>query len=280
MTDIQNNTSMCHMFSLLSLFDDIATTLDDVSVMSKIALQKASGIMSDDLAVNAGVVDGVNPDRELPIVRAIFVGSLFNKVYCILAVFLFMAIYPPLLSAVMLIGGLYLSYEGVHKIKEKLFQPNDKAKKPREIIAEKDKIKGAVRTDLILSIEIIVIAKSALIGSFLIQLVTLSAVGLATSIIIYGLVALIVKVDDLGLFIVRQGWSKTGMIFVNSMPYTMKGLGIIGTVAMLLVGGGIVGHIFHLPLYANEHLQNLAIGLLVGVVCVVTMNLPSVLFRG
>ncbi len=263
------------MFSLLSLLDDIATTLDDVSVMSKMALQKTSAIMSDDLAVNAGVVDGVNPDRELPIVRSIFIGSLFNKIYCIAGVFFLMAVFPPLLSVILLVGGLYLSYEGVHKILEKVFHSKEKIKKTHSSLSEKEKIKGAVRTDLILSIEIIVLAKSVLIGSFFVQLLTLSAVGLAASIIIYGLVAVIVKIDDMGLYLVKKDLPKIGMIFVNSMPYTMKGLGIVGTLAMLLVGGGIVGHIFHFPHFTNEYLQNLIIGLFVGLLCVAFMNLYS-----
>lgn len=243
--------------------------------MSKIALQKTSALMSDDLAVNAAVVGGVNPDRELPIVRSIFIGSLLNKAYCISGVFFLMAVYPPLLSAVLLVGGLYLSYEGVHKIIEKVFQSRVKIKKAHKSISEKEKIKGAVRTDFILSIEIIVIAKSVLTGSFFVQLVSLSAVGLAASIIIYGLVALIVKIDDMGLYLIKKDLPKIGMIFVKSMPYTMKGLGIIGTLAMLLVGGGIVGHIFHLPHYTNDHLQNLIIGLFVGLLCVAVMNLCS-----
>jgi len=250
------------MFSLLSLLDDVAATLDDVAVMSKLAIKKTSALMSDDLAVNAGVIDGVNPNRELPMVKAIFFGSLLNKVYCISGVLFFMAVYPPVIKFVMLLGGLYLSYEGVHKISEKVFGHKDKKKKI--IVNEKEKIRGAVRTDLILSIEIIVIAKSTLSGSFLTQLLVLVAVGLLASILIYGLVALIVKVDDLGLYLIKKNKPRLGGYLVSSMPYIMKALGIIGTAAMLLVGGGIIVHLFHLPMYLNEHLQNLIIGFIVG----------------
>lgn len=263
------------MFSLLSLLDDVATTLDDVAVMSKVAIEKTSALMSDDLAVNAGVVDGVKPDRELPIVKAIFWGSLLNKVYCISGVLILMAVFPPMINWIMLIGGLYLSYEGVHKIIEKLFHKGEDKKDAKKNISEKDKIKGAVRTDLILSIEIIVIAKSTLSGAFMTQLVALIAVGIAASILIYGLVALIVKIDDFGLLLIKKGHKKVGMGFVKSMPYTMKGLGIVGTAAMLLVGGGIIVHIFHLPHYMNDHLQNLIIGLLAGVVCVGVVEIAS-----
>ncbi len=256
------------MFSLLSLLDEVAATLDDVAVMSKVAIKKTSALMSDDLAVNAGVVDGVNPNRELPMVKAIFYGSLLNKVYCIVGVVGLSFIYPPLINWIMLIGGLYLSFEGVHKIIEKLFHSSESKKAKMSQVTEKSKVNGAVRTDLILSIEIIVIAKSTLSGDFITQLLVLIAVGLAASILIYGLVALIVKIDDFGLYLIAKGQKKLGSFFVQSMPYIMKGLGILGTIAMLLVGGGIIVHIFHIPIYINEYLMNLVIGLIVGAVCV------------
>ena len=261
------------MFSLLSLFDDIAATLDDVAVMSKVAIKRTSALMSDDLAVNAGVVVGVNPDRELPIVKAIFYGSLLNKVYCIVGTLVLMATYPPLLKIIMFCGGIYLSYEGVHKIMEKFFHKKPAHEAGTKVVTEEEKIKGAIRTDLILSIEIIVIAKSTLYGSFLSQIITLTAVGLAASILIYGLVAIIVKVDDFGLYLVANGHKKTGMVFVSSMPYIMKALGFIGTAAMLLVGGGIVAHTFHTPYYINEHIQNLIFGVIAGVIAVLIFEL-------
>ncbi len=262
------------MINLLALLDDIAATLDEVAIMSKTAIHKTSALMSDDLAVNAGVVHGVKPNRELPIVKAIFWGSLLNKVYSIVGVLFLMTVYPPLINWIMLLGGLYLSYEGVHKIVEKIF--HKKSKKSILNISEKDKIKGAVRTDLILSIEIIVIAKSTLQGNLLTQTLVLTTVGLAASILIYGLVAIIVKVDDFGLQLVNKGYKKTGMSFVNSMPFIMKGLGIVGTLAMLLVGGGIIVHIFHLPLYLNEHIQNLIIGFLAGFVVLGLVSLKKI----
>lgn len=261
------------MFSLLTLLDDVASTLDDVAVMSKVAIKKTSALMSDDLAVNAGVVHGVNPDRELPIVKAIFIGSLYNKVYCILGTLLIMAVYPPLLKAILLIGGLYLSFEGAHKVIEKLFHHSSHEEGAVKEETEKQKIKGAIRTDLILSIEIIAIAKSTLTGAFLNQIIALIVVGLAASILIYGLVALLVKIDDFGLYLVKQGRQTIGMSLVRSMPYMMKGLGIIGTTAMFLVGGGIIAHTFHVPYWMPEILQNLIIGIIAGLICVIPFEI-------
>jgi predicted DNA repair protein MutK len=257
------------MFSLLALIDDVAATLDDVTVMTKVAMKKTSALMSDDLAVNAGVVDGVNPDRELPMVKAIFLGSLINKVYSIVGVLTINAIYPPIIQGVLFIGGLYLAYEGVHKIVEKLFQKkdaNETEEKKAVVVDEKEKTKQAIKTDLILSVEIIVIAQNALTGPTLNQVLSLIAVGIGASIIIYGLVAILVKIDDFGLYLIKKGQKGIGMAMVKSMPYLMKGLGIGGTIAMLLVGGGIVSHTFHLPHYAPEMLQNLVLGLVAGLV--------------
>lgn len=248
------------MFSLLTLLDDVAATLDDVAVMTKIALKKTSALMSDDLAVNAGVVVGANPDRELPIVKAIFLGSLINKVYCIVGVLALQALYPPLITIILFIGGLYLCYEGAHKVWEKIFRANRDKRKNKRPLTEKEKIKGAVKTDLILSIEIIVIAKTATSGGLIQQLGVLTIVGLAASVLIYGLVAFLVKIDDFGLFLVKKNYKRSGMALVQSMPYFMKGLGIIGTLAMLLVGGGIISHTFHLHNYIWEHAQNLVLG--------------------
>ena len=132
------------MFSLLTLLDDVATTLDDVAAMTKVAMGKTSALMSDDLAVNAGVIHGVNPDREIPMVKAIFLGSLVNKVICITGVILLMTFYPPLLKVILFAGGVYLSYEGAHKVLEKVFPIKDTSKK--QTLTEKEKVKGAIRT--------------------------------------------------------------------------------------------------------------------------------------
>lgn len=256
------------MFSLLSLLDDIATTLDDVAVMTKVAIQKTSVLMSDDLAVNAGVVTGTQADRELPIVKSIFLGSLLNKVYCIIGILALMAIYAPILKIILFLGGLYLSFEGAHKVYEKLFHKED-AKEKRKELSEKAKIKGAVRTDLVLSIEIILIAKESMQGSFFNQVISLVIVGLAASILIYGLVAILVKIDDIGLLLIKKQYKRIGLSMVRAMPYMMKILGIVGTIAMFLVGGGIISHTFHLPIFTFELLQNLILGLLAGLILLI-----------
>ncbi len=253
------------MFSLLSLLDDIASTFDDISVMTKVALQKTTPLMTDDLAVNSAVITGVHPNRELAMIKAIFWGSLLNKVYCIIAVLALTAIYPAIISIILVVGGLYLAYEGAHKVAEKLFfHAKHSGGASKKNMSEKQKVKGAIRTDLILSIEIIVIAQSSLSGALLTQALTLSVVGVLASIIIYGLVAVLVKIDDMGLYLINKDYKKFGYVLVRMMPYLMKGLGIIGTIAMFLVAGGIFSHAFHFPIYIYEHLQNLVLGMMAG----------------
>lgn len=259
------------MFSLLTLLDDIAATLDDVAVMTKLAIKKTSAIMSDDLAVNAGVINGTAADRELPIVKAIFYGSLLNKVYCIVGVLVLMAVYPPILKVILFLGGLYLAFEGGHKLIEKLFHKDEK-KEIKENFSESDRIKGAIQTDLVLSVEIIVLAKETLSGPYINQVITLILVGLAASFLIYGLVALLVKIDDFGLYLVNRGSKKIGLSLVNAMPVIMKGLGVVGTIAMFLVGGGIIAHTFHVPYYIPEMIQNLIIGLIAGIILVLPVE--------
>jgi hypothetical protein len=255
------------MFSLLTLLDDIAATLDDVAVMTKVAMKKTSALMSDDLAVNAAVVDGVRPERELPMVKAIFLGSLLNKVYCIVGVLILMTVWPFALKVILLLGGVYLSYEGAHKVQEKLTKGSSKAIKTP--LTEVQKVKGAIKTDLILSIEIIVIAKNSLSGSLSTQIISLCVIGLVVSILIYGLVALLVKIDDFGLYLIKNNSPRLGKAFVVAMPKLMKALGMAGTIAMFLVGGGILAHTFHIPYIVAEILQNLIIGLILGFVALI-----------
>lgn len=254
------------MFSLLALLDDIAATFDDVAVMTKLAVKKTSAIMSDDLAVNAGVINGTPADRELPIVRRIFVGSLLNKVYCIVGLLLIMSIYAPLITWLLFLGGLYLCFEGAHKVVEKIFYKNKKAHNTHEVVSEEERVKGAIQTDLVLSAEIIIISKEAISGTFLNQSLVLCLVGLAASVLIYGLVALLIKIDDFGLMLVKRGHQRIGMSLVEVMPSIMRGLGIVGTTAMFLVGGGIISHTFHLTYYLPQLLQNMLTGLSAGLI--------------
>ncbi|MAE75038.1 MAG: hypothetical protein CL675_13170 [Bdellovibrionaceae bacterium] len=258
-------------FSLLALLDDIATTMDDVAVMTKVALNKTSALMTDDLAVNAAVVHGVDPKRELPIVFKIFVGSLVNKVVCIAGVLALTEIWPLGLKIILVFGGLFLSYEGFHKAHEKLLGQKSKLKKIT--LTENQKVKGAVRTDLILSIEIILIASTYVEGPFTQRLLALCLIGLAASVLIYGLVGLIVKIDDFGLSLAKSGYKKIGLSFVKAMPWVMKSLGIIGTIAMFLVGGGIFSHTFHWQLLPWPLIQDLILGVVVGGLAWLAMHL-------
>ena len=243
--------------SLLTLIDDIATLLDDVSVMTKVAARKTAALVGDDLAVNAQQVTGISARRELPVIWAVAKGAAINKVILIPAALLISAFVPWAIIALLMLGGAYLSYEGAHKIHQKLFQRDaDKQDKEQlkkafrdpkvDLVAfEKKKIKGAIRTDFILSAEIIVIALGTVSASTLmVQLGTLIAIGAIVVVGVYGLVAGIVKIDDLGLHLAQRGGGlgRFGEWLIGASPMLMKGLGIVGTIAMFLVGGGIFAH--------------------------------------
>lgn len=243
--------------SLLALLDDIAVILDDVSVMTKAAAKKTAGLVGDDLAVNAEQVTGFASERELPVIWAVAKGATLNKVIVIPAALLLSAFVPWMLIPLLMLGGTYLCYEGVHKIYHKLFhkkKEEDRKKKLREAFRnddvdmkefEEERINGAIRTDLILSAEILVIALSAVKESRLaVQLGVLVAISVGVVVGVYGLVALIVKIDDFGLDLKDNGgFQETiGHALVHGSPIFMKWLGIVGTAAMLLVGGGIYAH--------------------------------------
>ena len=243
--------------NLLSLLDDIAVVLDEISVMTKVAAKKTAGLVGDDLAVNAEQVTGFAAKRELPVILAVAKGAALNKVILIPVALLLSAIAPWLLIPLLMLGGTYLCYEGVHKIHHKLFHREEEKKKQeklREAVRDKDidmkeyeekKVKGAIRTDFILSAEILVIALSTVTDSTLaVQLGVLTAISAAVVVGVYGLVAGIVKIDDLGLSLRDNGGLQEtiGDALVTGSPIFMKGLGIVGTAAMLLVGGGIYAH--------------------------------------
>lgn len=246
--------------SLLTLLDDIATILDDVAVLSKIAAKKTAGVLGDDLALNAEQVAGVKADRELPVVWAVFKGSLINKLILVPAALLISAFANWLVIPLLMVGGLYLCFEGAEKILHKLLhsKEEDQARHkellehlaaPTEeelLILEKDKIKGAVRTDFILSAEIIVIALSTMKSAAMTtQIATLSLVAIGMTIGVYGLVAAIVRMDDAGLFLRAKASSivrSLGSLLLKSAPLLMRFLAFAGTIAMFLVGGGILVH--------------------------------------
>jgi predicted DNA repair protein MutK len=259
--------------SLLALLDDIATILDDVSVMTKVATKKTAGVLGDDLALNAQQVSGVKPDRELPVVWAVAKGSAVNKLILVPAALAISAfegwlagrgIAVPIVTALMMVGGAFLCYEGVEKLAHKfLHRPEEKEK---EVVAlleavadesvdlverEKDKIKGAIRTDFILSAEIIVITLGTVAAKdFTTQVGVLAAIAVIMTIGVYGLVAGIVKLDDAGLFLSQlEGERPTrrlkralGRGILTAAPWLMKFLAVAGTAAMFLVGGSILVH--------------------------------------
>ena len=237
--------------SLFTLIDDIASILDDVALMTKMAAKKTVGVVGDDLALNANQVTGASSDRELPIVWAVTKGSLVNKIILIPIALLLSAFLPWLIVPLLMIGGAYLCFEGVEKILHKFIAHEEHEEKTT--VNEAAKIKGAIRTDFILSAEIIIIALGELTeASLLTRIISLSVVGIGITIFVYGLVALIVRADDFGLYLIKKGGvaKSIGNAILVIMPKFMRSLSFIGTLAMFLVGGGIfvhnVGFIHHL----------------------------------
>ncbi|GAA0308549.1 DUF808 domain-containing protein [Psychrobacter aestuarii] len=290
--------------SLLTLLDDISVILDDVSVMTKVAAKKTAGVLGDDLALNAEQVTGVRAERELPVVWAVAKGSFINKLILVPAALLISTVYPPLVTFLLMCGGLFLSYEGAEKIVHKFWPhilPHDEEQEARRkanaddsvdmVAFEKQKIKGAIRTDFILSAEIIVIALSAAAGATLLEKsLVLSIIAVAITVGVYGLVAGIVKMDDAGLYLRQQSGSfkqKVGDLLLSTAPKLMKFLSIAGTLAMFLVGGGILVHgidFLHHGVEDLAHLTgifesvttmllNAVVGLIVGLVVLFIMTM-------
>ena len=245
--------------SLLALLDDIATLLDDVSIMTKVAMKKTAGVLGDDLALNAEQVSGVQAERELSVVWAVAKGSAVNKLILVPAALAISALMPAAITPLLMIGGLFLCFEGCEKLLHKfLHTPDEEASHDSALKQaatapdldllsfEKDKIKGAVRTDFILSAEIIVISLGTVADApFAQQVMTLSLVAVLMTLGVYGLVGGIVKLDDLGLY-----WSRSADAFRRRLgggilrfaPILMKSLSVLGTAAMFMVGGGILVH--------------------------------------
>ncbi|EPF7974623.1 DUF808 domain-containing protein [Vibrio harveyi] len=242
--------------SLLTLLDDIAAVLDDVALMSKMAAKKTAGVLGDDLALNAQQVSGVASEREIPVVWAVAKGSFKNKLILVPSALLISAFIPWLIMPLLLIGGLFLCFEGAEKILEKLFPHAHQHEEKKEELNtgesveeyEKRKVAGAIRTDFILSAEIIVIALGTVTGSSIVtQILVVSLIAVLMTIGVYGLVAGIVKLDDLGFYLKRTSngeglKAKLGGALVAFAPKLMKMLAVVGTAAMFLVGGGIVVH--------------------------------------
>ncbi|MNJ10125.1 Inner membrane protein YedI [compost metagenome] len=245
--------------SLLVLIDDIATVLDDVSVMTKVAAKKTAGVLGDDLALNAQQVTGVRAEREIPVVWAVAKGSFLNKLILVPAALLISAFIPWAVTPLLMIGGAFLCFEGFEKLAHKFLhnKAEDQAEQEALIEAvadpavdlvalEKTKIKGAIRTDFILSAEIIAITLGTVADAPLPQqIIVLSGIAIVMTIGVYGLVAGIVKLDDLGLWLTQKASRAAqglGNGILSAAPYMMKSLSVIGTAAMFLVGGGILVH--------------------------------------
>lgn len=265
--------------SLLLLLDDIATVLDDVSVLTKVAAKKTAGVLGDDLALNAQQVTGVSADRELAVVWAVAKGSFVNKVILVPAALAISAVAGWLITPLLMVGGLFLCYEGSEKVLHK-FAPkllphdldDDDSHKARleanadtsvDLVAlEKDKIRGAIRTDFILSAEIVVISLGTMTAaSFGMKAMSLSTIAIVMTVGVYGLVALIVKMDDAGLHLTQKSDNtsqKLGFALLAFAPKLMKFLSVAGTLAMFLVGGGILVHGVGMLHHQAQHLSALS----------------------
>ena len=278
--------------SLLILLDDIATILDDVAVMSKMAAKKTAGVLGDDLALNAQQVSGVRTDRELPVVWAVAKGSFVNKLILVPAALLISVVAPWLITPLLMIGGLFLCYEGVEKVLHSLHHKKAKTEEEasQELTAietdmatfEKDKVKGAIRTDFILSAEIVVISLGTVAAAtFSTKVMVLSVIAILMTVGVYGFVAMIVKIDDLGLYLAQQASSfkqTIGRGLLAFAPKLMKTLTIVGTIAMFLVGGGIISHgvplLHHLTEGSVDYAEHIpTVGSIVGALTPTLINL-------
>jgi hypothetical protein len=271
--------------SFFALFDDIATLLDDIAVLSKVAAKKTAGVLGDDLALNAQQVTGIAASREIPVVWGVAKGSFVNKLILVPSALAISAVAPWLVGPLLVIGGAYLCFEGVEKVVHALLHGKEGAQAHVQAALdasvdlaslEKEKIKGAIRTDFVLSAEIVVITLGTVSTvPFLTRLTVLSLVALLMTVGVYGLVALIVKLDDLGLHLHRTGRGPlrvTGSILLAAAPKLMRALSVVGTAAMFLVGGSIVLH--GLPFLAHALHPLLELGH--GIPVLATLDAPVV----
>ncbi len=269
---------------IFAILDDISILMDDIATLSKVATKKTAGILGDDLAVNAEKATGFVSSRELPVLWAITKGSFINKLIILPLVFLLSYYYPVLITYILITGGLYLAYEGMHNISDFLKSKISKSSQPEikdiadvEEMNEDTKIKTAVRTDFILSLEIVIIALSTVLDkSLTIQIITVSIVAIIATVGVYGIVALIVRMDDLGLYLVNTSNQKSlqtrfGNFLIQLLPKIIRLLSVIGTIALLLVSGGIFLHhhlyfpeIFkQMPLLIQEFISDVMYGTIV-----------------
>ena len=267
-----------------AILDDIASLMDDIAVTTKVATQKTAGILGDDLAVNAEKATGFLSSRELPVLWAITKGSLLNKLIIIPIALLLNVFFPVAIKVALVLGGFYLAYEGVEKIVEFLFHRKHHADVPAlevaqdDQAAEKTKIRGAVATDFILSIEIVIIALGAVLDkTILTQVITVAIVGVLATVGVYGIVAVIVRMDDAGYKLIKRAKDKgfgaaLGRGLVKALPVVIRILSVVGTIALILVAGGIFGHniayLHHLLPDVAAVIRELAFGLIAGLLMV------------
>lgn len=268
-----------------ALLDDIAALMDDVAIMGKVAAKKTAGILGDDLAVNAEKASGFVSSREIPVLWAITKGSLLNKIIILPVAFLLSAFVPIAITFILLLGGFYLAYEGAEKIYEYFFPHRHKVKvaelenlsEEKILNREKEKIKAAIFTDFILSIEIVIIALGTVTGEALpTQIIVVTLIALVATIGVYGIVALIVRMDEFGAKLIALNEDdnsfsdKIGRFLVNALPMVIKALSFIGTIALLLVSGGIFVHnlefVHHLLEGIPGILGEFLVGIIVGAV--------------
>ncbi|MDP5001440.1 MAG: DUF808 domain-containing protein [Flavobacterium sp.] len=276
-----------------AILDDIAALMDDVAMTSKLATKKTAGILGDDLAVNAEKATGFLASREIPVLWAITKGSFINKLIILPVVFVLNWLYPPAIKAALIIGGVYLAYEGVEKIIEYLFH---RAKKGEEVVkeskleednenSEKTKVSSAIKTDFILSLEIVIIALGTAMEKehpLITQILSVTFVAIIATIGVYGIVALIVRMDDAGFYLMKNGnekgfLSSLGSILIKALPLVIKFLAVVGTIALILVSGGIFLHnieyIHHLiPHSIPSTLAEFGVGIAFGLVAVLLMT--------
>ena len=281
-----------------ALLDDIAALMDDVAVMSKVAAKKTAGILGDDLAVNAEKSSGFVSSREIPVLWAITKGSFLNKLIILPVAFLLSAFLPAAVTVILVLGGIYLAYEGAEKIYEYFFphahkkvEITDVNISEEEILAmEKEKIKSAIVTDFILSVEIVIIALGTVVEETIwIQIMVTTIIAIIATVGVYGIVALIIRMDEFGAKLIALNDSdnsfsdKIGRVLVNALPYVIKGLAIIGTIALLLVAGGIFVHNIH---FLHELVPNLPsiikeflVGLLVGGITLLIVAFIKIIWK-
>ena len=281
-----------------AVLDDIAVLLDDVAMMSKIAAKKTAGILGDDLAVNAEKASGFASTRELPVLWSITKGSLLNKLIILPIAFLLSAFFPLAIKIILILGGIYLAFEGAEKVYEVLLPHNDSKKaeilevsSEEDILElEKSRVKSAILTDFILSVEIVIIAMSTVAEKPLAaQILVVSAIAILATVGVYGIVALIVRMDEAGFYLIKKSKKpksfkrKLGNVLVQALPFVIKSLSIIGTIALLLVAGGIFSH--NIPFFHHfleswpTIIKDLVLGICAGGISVLIFEIGKKAFK-